>query len=377
MNLSMGRACAAHRQTGLGGGAISMTAFEVRALQEFACACFKNAGVDHEDADWTANVLMTAEARGKSTHGVSRLSDYVKALLRGKINSSPHREILQTSPVSTLVQGDNGLGPPAAREGMISAMKAAFQYGVGVSTVQSGNHVGILACYTELAADEGLVGMAFTNAQPAIPPSGGKRAFFGTNPMALAAGMGNHRVSIDMATSTVARGNIIMAAKRGDSIPEGWAIDAEGHDTTDPNLALLGAVLPMAGAKGYALALGVDVLSGVLSGAQFGNQVGSIYDRDTEPAGTGMFFMALDPAFFVGRKVFVERMTQLARNLTQSPKASGVERIYLPGQRAREVEVARRMHGVFINAQLMDELNGLSETLGVPLLNRIEGTPSV
>ena len=367
----MGRTCAAHRQTGFGGGAIPMTAFEVRALHEFACACFEKAGVGHADADWTANVLMTAEARGKSTHGVSRLSDYVKALLRGKINPNPHWEILQTSPVSTLIQGDNGLGPPVAREGMRSAINAASQYGVGVSTVRSGNHAGILACYTELAAEEGLIGMAFTNAQPAIPPSGGRQAFFGTNPLALAAGTGNNRISIDMATSTVARGNIILAAKRGETIPEGWAIDAEGHDTTDPNLALLGAVLPMAGAKGYALALGVDVLSGVLSGAKFGNQVGSIYDKGVEPPGTGMFFMALDPAFFVGKKTFDERMTQLARNLAQSPKASGVEQIYLPGQRAREIEADRRVHGVVINAQLMDELNGLSETLGVPLPHQL------
>ncbi|MCL6600152.1 MAG: Ldh family oxidoreductase [Alicyclobacillus macrosporangiidus] len=342
--------------------------YSTAALHRFTRDVFMRAGVPAEDADWTAQALVQADLQGLSSHGVSRLAAYVNGIVRGKVKPVPAIRVTESGPAIAMVDGDDGLGPVVAKVAMEAAMDRAERIGVGVVTVRNGNHIGSLSIYTEMAMARHLIGVALCNGQSAIPPWGGRRPYFGTNPIALAAPHGDGEpVSIDMATSVVARGKIILAAKRGEPIPEGWALDEHGRPTTDPVSALRGAVLPMAGAKGYGLALAVEVLSGVLSGAQFGDRVGSVYDDSPGMPGTGMFFMALNPAFFIGQRVFADRMEALVRDIRAIPPADGFDRVYLPGERRRHTRRMREAEGIPVPPETMREFEQLSQQYNVPL----------
>lgn len=351
---------------------MSNTTFTVKDLTELATACFQAVGVPQEDAAWTAEVLVRADLQGTSTHGLSRLAAYVSGIRKGKIKARPNLHVQHTGPVSALVDGDQGLGPVIAKAAMNAAMEQAKLAGVGVVTVQNGNHAGAMSTYTEMAAEVGMIGLALSNAQPAIPPWGGRQAYFGTNPIALAAPRhGDSPISIDLATSVTARGNIIMAAKQGVAIPEGWAIDEAGFPTTDAEKALKGAVLPIAGPKGYSLALLVEILAGVLSGGNFGNHVGSIYDSGNAPPGTGMFMLVLNPDFFVGRDEFAIRASQMSTEVSLLPRAAGHGPIRLPGERRQELETSRRATGVPLSLETVAELRQIAVEYGVIMPNPV------
>jgi LDH2 family malate/lactate/ureidoglycolate dehydrogenase len=250
---------------------------------------------------------------------------------------------------------------------MEAAVEMAKSAGVGIVTVFNGNHAGAFSTYSELAVEAGMIGVALCNAQPAIPPWGGRQAFFGTNPIAVAAPCGEHPVSIDMATSVVARGKIILAAKRGEPIPDGWALNEFGMPTNDATSALRGAVLPMAGPKGYGLALAVEILSGVLSGAKVANRVGSIYDEEPGFPGTGMFIMALNPDYFVGAATFADRIRQLSDDIHAVPPAAGHDRVMLPGERRRATMQVRIKDGIPLSAETVQELVRLARDFGVEM----------
>ncbi|KPV45158.1 hypothetical protein AN477_03575 [Alicyclobacillus ferrooxydans] len=352
--------------------------YSVDDLLQLATACFQAAGVPDEDARWTAQVLVRADLQGTATHGLSRLSAYVSGICNGKIKPRTEMKIDETGPVTAVIDADQGLGPVVAKAAMETALDKAKVAGVGITAVRNGNHAGAMSTYTELAASRGCIGFAMTNAQPAIPPWGGRKAYFGTNPIALAAPQKDGQpVSIDLATSVAARGNIIMAAKKNEPIPEGWAIDANGAPTTDPSAALKGAVLPMAGPKGYSLALMVEILSGLLSGGNFGYNVGSIYDEGTAPPGTAMFFMALNPEFFIGQGTFETRVSQLVAEVTSVPLASGYERIRIPGERRQELENERRLHGVPITSETEEELRQICKKYAIAMPKSFKPTSSV
>ena len=356
---------------------MSNAMYSVDDLLQLATLCFRAVGVPDEDAKWTAHVLVRADLQGTATHGLSRLLAYVAGICKGKIKAHPNLQVTKTGPATTVVDGDQGLGPVVAKVAVETAIHQAKQAGVGVVAVRNGNHAGAMSTYTELAAAEGLIGLALTNAQPAIPPWGGRQAYFGTNPIALAAPKcQGDPISIDLATSVTARGNIIIAAKKNELIPEGWALDETGLPTTDAVTALKGSVLPMAGPKGYSLALLVEILSGLLSGGNFGHTVGSIYDEGSEPPGTGMFMMVLNPDFFIGVESFTTRVAQLAAEVTSVPLAAGYERIRLPGERRQELEQERRMRGVPLTLQTESELRKVASDYGIIMPKPITSTAS-
>ncbi|QQE80487.1 Ldh family oxidoreductase [Alicyclobacillus sp. SO9] len=339
--------------------------FMLEELKRFGEQCLVSTGVPKQDAVWTTEVLMKAELQGRSSHGISRLSAYVEGIQRGKINPVPDIQVSRITDASVNVNGDDGLGPVIAKIGIDSAVESASKVGVGAVSVSHGNHAGALGIYASRAADQGLIGLAVTNAQPAIPPWGGRQAFFGTNPIAMSAGTGDNQIIIDLATSIVARGNIILAAKSGMSIPEGWALDREGNPTTNAQEALLGSVLPVGGAKGYSLALMVEVLSGVLSGAAIGNEVGSIYNSEPGAPNTGMFFLAINPEMYIGEKAFAERLKYMEDLIHSIPTAPDTDVVYLPGERRRYLEKVNRESGVSLSSQTGDELITLAENLHV------------
>jgi len=339
--------------------------FSEQNIFAFCKELLKGAGVPDEDASIVANVLVDTSMEGIDTHGISRLPIYLTRIQNGRINPRPTIKVNGTAPSLANVDGDNGLGQLVAVRSMQSAINLAGETGVGAVAVKHSNHYGASSYYCKMASSSGMIGMAFTNTPSGIPPWGGKKAYFGTNPIAFAFPGKDQPVVIDMSSSTVARGNIIMAAKEGNPIPEGWAIDSEGLPTTDAKAALEGAVLPMAGPKGYAMALAVEILSGILSGSAYGPRVGWIYDESTEPVDIGHFFIAIDIGKMMNLSDFLSRLDHMAGEIKSSPKATGVEEIYLPGERRTINAQKRKTAGLPISDQLLSELNGLARDLGV------------
>lgn len=354
-------------------GGVVVHVYSVKELYRFAHEVFLAVGVPDTDATWVAETLVRADLQGLSSHGLSRMEAYVSGISRGKINAEPTMRMNPTGLVTTMVDGDNALGSVVARACMRVAGDAAQRFGVGVVTAKQANHAGILSIYSELATERGLIGLALSNAQPAIPPWGGRRAYFGTNPIAFAAPRTIQPLSIDMATSVVARGKIIQAAKRSEPIPDGWAMDEYGVPTTDASAALRGSIQPMAGAKGYGLALVVEVLSGVLSGANVGDTVGSIYDDTPGCPGTGMFFLAINPANFVGTHAFAQRMERLASEVHHNPVADGFEEVLLPGERRWRTSLTRWKVGIPLSTDTVSEMEHLAQALEVELPRSLEG----
>lgn len=342
-----------------------MPFFAADKIFKFCQNLLEGTGVPGEEASIVADVLVDTSLEGIDTHGISRLPIYLSSIRKGRINPRPAIKIDRSAPSLAAVDGDNGLGQLVAVRSMQAAIKMAQDAGVGAVATRHSSHFGASSYYCKMASSSGMVGMAFTNTPSGIPPWGGKQAYFGTNPIAFAFPGKELPVVVDMSSSTVSRGNIILAAKEGRPIPEGWAIDSQGRPTTDAKAALEGAVLPMAGPKGYAMALAVEVMSGVLSGASYGPRVGWIYDDKTDPLDIGHFFLAMDISRLMPLTQFVSRMDHMVQEIKSSPRAEGVEEIFIPGERRANKAKKRSGEGIPVSDQLLGELNGLARELGI------------
>lgn len=353
-----------------------MKYIEPLSLQSFVEKIFRALDVPRDDAWVAAHVLVDADLTGRYTHGVSRLPLYATRLKRGVMNARPDIRLESGPfPIMTRMHGDNGLGPVVAWRAMEHAIALAKQFGMGVVGVHLSNHAGAMSAYCEAAAKQGVILMALTNSPPGMPPWGGKKAFLGTNPIAFGVPRGDTTppIVVDLATSVVARGNIIQAARLGTPIPDGWAIDEMGQATTDPNAALKGAVLPMAGSKGYALALIVEIFSGILAGAGVGPAVKNPYNDFSGAPNVGHFFWALNPAGFGPSEALYEALLDLETDIRQVPPI-GTESIRLPGQRSDHQRRESLQRGIPLDLDLLANLGVLAETLGVePLVAHSEG----
>lgn len=337
-------------------------------VQEFSTRLLAATGVPREHAQIVADVLVNTTVQGIETHGISRLPVYLTRLQNGRINNKPDIKINRTARAMAVVDGDNGLGQLVAVRAMKQAIGIAGESGVGVVAVRHSNHFGAATYYCRMAANADMIGIAFTNSPPGIPPWGGKKAYFGTNPIAFGFPTARTPIIVDMSSSTVARGNIIMAAKDGRVIPDGWAIDADGKPTTDPREALKGAVLPLGGPKGYALAIAVEMLAGVVSGSAYGDNVGWIYDDKLEPADVGHFFIALSINPLMPLSEYISRVENMKREIRSVPLAENVERVLLPGER-KEIKAAERAkNGIPVTESLLEELNEIAASLGMEKL---------
>lgn len=316
------------------------------------------------DAKIITSVIIDTSLDGLDTHGISRLPQYLVALKKGRINPSPKIKI-QEKDTFVLVDGDNGMGQLVAERAMHEVLKAAERYGIGPATVKHSNHFGAAAYYCKMAADRQMVGLIFTNAPSAVAPWGGKAPYFGTNPIAFGVPAKGNSIVIDLSSSAVARGHVITAAKEGRSIPLGWALDQEGRPTTDPKAALNGTLIPLGGPKGYALALAIEVMSGILSGAAVGGDVGFIYDDRKDPANIGHTFIAIDVSRLMPIEIFNQRMESMISDIKAVPVADGFSEIRIPGERRQSIAQERLSTGIPINPFLMKELQELAAELGV------------
>ena len=228
-----------------------MRRFTASNLECFGTHCFERAGMPVQDACAVSQALVSANLRGVDTHGIARIPAYLKRIRAGLINTRPEIHSISPMPFTTVVDGDNAMGPVAARVAVDACMRAAESIGIGAATVRGSNHFGAASVYTVPATARGCIAIAMSPGAPSLAPYGSRAALFGTNPFAIAAPAGRYSPwSLDMAASVAARGHIRRAAQEGRAIPEGWALDSDGTPTTNPDAALRGLMLPFAGAKG-------------------------------------------------------------------------------------------------------------------------------
>ncbi|MCL4515518.1 MAG: Ldh family oxidoreductase [Firmicutes bacterium] len=335
-------------------------------LKTFAAEVLAKAGLKSEDAAVVAETLVFADLRGLESHGVSRLPIYVKRIKKGLVNARATMRMVNEDGAIALLDADNGPGQVASVKAMDIAMGLAQKQGLGACGVRNSTHCGALAYYTLRAVEHGMIGLAMTNANSVMAPWGGREPVLGTNPISVAAPVGHGEPYVmDMATSAVARGKIMIYAKKGARIPLGWGMNEEGEPTEDPNEALKGAMMPMAGPKGYALSLLVDILSGVLTGSAFGKGIGALYDDFSKPQRSGHFFLAIDIGHLMPPELFQPRMDEIVGQIKTSKPARGVEQVLIPGEPEFAAERKRRREGIELVPKVREELLALKEELGV------------
>ena len=344
-----------------------MHAYSRLELENLAASLANGVGVPEKDAKIFAETLIDADMQGTATHGISRLNIYLQRIEKGLIDPRAELKIDRQIGSILTIDASNGLGQVQARKALDLLMPLAQTNGIAAATIRNSQHFGALSYYCNLAADQGFVLLAMTNCEPAMSPEGGCQAFFGTNPIAASFPTGKgFNVKIDLSTSTIARGNIIAAQKKKAPIPLGWALDRQGQPTTDAQEALLGTVLTMAGHKGYALALMVEVFSSVLSGAAIGPAIGSMYKDLDRKQDVGHFFCLLHIPAFMDLDEFTQRMDHTIDGIKACRKRPGVEEILVPGERSARNAQTNSARGITLSKEILAELEQWCTRLNVP-----------
>src|SRR5712691_4505646 len=349
-------------------------------LFDFSVRVFGHLGVPEADARTAATVLQAADLRGIESHGVARLHSYFDMLRLGRIEPRPNVTIVRESPSTATVDGGNGLGLVVGPKANAIAMAKALAVGSGCVSVRNTNHYGIAGYYVLEALERDLIGWAMTNTTKLVTPLWGAERMLGTNPIAIAfPGKEEPPIVVDMATSAAAYGRIEIARRRGEPIPEGWAIDSQGRSTTNPDgMVDGGALLPLGsdrdrgGHKGYGLAIMVDVLCGVLSGANWGPFAPPFALRQEIPKrsvgkGIGHFFGAMRIDGFMDGDSFKRQIDDYVRVFHATKPAPGTNGPLIPGDPEREMEQLRRKNGVPLILPVVEELRVISKKTGIPL----------
>jgi LDH2 family malate/lactate/ureidoglycolate dehydrogenase len=320
---------------------------EAGAADAFARRLLVAHGVPEHDAATVAACLVGADLRGVDTHGLCRLPGYLDRLRRALINPRPVLKPQRITPVAAALDGQNGFGFVVGTRAMQEAIAIARELGLGVVSARRSTHFGMAAAYVRQALDAGLISLVFSNASPAMPPWGARTALLGTNPLAAGAPAGRHPpFLLDMSPAVAARGKIRRAERRGEKIPLGYALDADGHATSDPKAALGGVVLPIGTYKGSGLSMLMDIFGGVISGANYGGDVGDQYKVYDRPQDVGHFFLAMKPDLFVPQEDYRDRMDTLIERVHASPTAPDFEEVLMPGEPERRHEEERRRRGI-------------------------------
>lgn len=325
-----------------------MTAVSLDRARAWVAGIFARHGASEATAASVARALVGAEAEGLKGHGLSRIPTYLGMLTSGKVNGKAEPTLARVRAATLMVDAADGFAYPAIDLALAHLPRVAAETGIAAAAIARSNHAGALGAHVEQLAEAGLVALFFANTPEAIAPAGGTKAVFGTNPIAFACPLpGRAPIVVDLALSAVARGNIVAAKQKGEAIPEGWALDAEGRPTTDPEAALKGTMVALGGAKGATLALMVEVLAAALTGAHLAFEASSFLDEKGPPPGTGQMILAVDPAGF-GHGSFAPRITALAEAI----EAQAGTR--LPGERRRRLREKAGAEGLVLPAALVE-----------------------
>lgn len=332
-------------------------------LQEFTRKAFTKVGVNKAHAEIVADHLVQANLRGVDSHGVARIPYYIRGIRLGEVNTSPKIRTVVDKKAIALVDGDFALGQVVGKYATELAIKKAAEFGIGVVGVRRTSHVGMLAYYGMMIAERKMIGQVYTNSPPFMAAWGGKKPIFGTNPICMTFPRnGRGPIVLDMATSESAAFKIMSAASRGESIPEGWALDKKGNPTRNPSEALEGALLPFGGYKGYGLAVAVELFSSVLMGAEWSSKVKVAFHTEG-----GQYVQALDVSHFRPFEEYLRDLEEVIRNIKTSGRGEAVDEIYLPGEKEAVISAERSIHGIPIDASLKKELMQVSEELNILL----------
>ena len=338
------------------------------AAYESAQRIFMAAGLPQADAAVVTDSLIQADLRGHSSHGISRVRVYCDRIDAGMVATRPEVKILNETAAACHLDGGHGMGAVVARQAMRMCIEKARRSGIGMCSVRAGTHFGIAAYYSMQAAAQNMIGYACSNAPATMSPWGGITAMLGTNPFSMSVPAGRHRpIVLDSSSSIVARGKINLAEIENRSIPLGWAIDKEGKPTTDATAALQGSVLPFGEHKGYGIALMIDILSGVLSGAGYGRHIGELWNNADTQQNLGFFLMAIDVALFCDLGDFKRRIDRMIDEIKASKTAPDTDEVLLPGEIEFRNEEYNRKHGIVVGPGVLRDLNELERRYGLEL----------
>ncbi len=327
-----------------------MSKIDLEALEELAIRALVAGNTSEANAGIVAAALVAADADGLASHGVSRVPFYADQAASRKVDGHATPVLEQPAAAAVRVDAADGFAYPAIRLGLERAVDVAAEIGVAAVSIGNSHHCGACGYHLESVADRELLALGFSNTPAAIAPWGGTRGSFGTNPIGCACPRREHPpIIVDLSLSAVPRGKIMLAEKRGEAIPEGWALDAEGHATTDARAAMAGTMLPMGEAKGAALAMMVELLTAALAGANFAYEASSFFTADGPPPRIAQTFVVIDPRAF-GGQAFLDRVEALAAQVLSQPGTR------LPGERRHANRAAARAHGVEIGEDLLAEL---------------------
>lgn len=329
-----------------------MPILRLDAAHRLATDTLVRCGTAPIQAESVARALVGAEADGLKTHGLMRLLAYGEQVRAGKVVGDAVVTTARPKPGLLAIDAAHGFAYPALDTAIALLPEIAREQGIAAAAIRRSHHCGAAGRPVEALAEQGLVAILFANAPASMAPWGGTRPVFGTNPIAFACPLpGAEPIIVDLSLSKVARGNIITAKQRGETIPEGWALDAAGNPTTDPVAALAGTMVPLGDAKGTALALMVELLAAGLTGARFASEATSFLDAEGEPPATGQLILAIDATAFAGNAL--ERFAVMARSVAEQDGAR------LPGTRRFAARARAAEEGITLSDTLLAEIERL------------------
>jgi len=340
-------------------------ALDADAVLRLAAALFEAHGTAPDDARELADMLVSADLEGVASHGCALIPMYLERIVAGSVLPSARPRGAEAHGALIAVDAGHGLGSVSSRFAVAAAVEAAREHGVALVSVRHAFHFGAGAYWARRIAAQGMIGCAFSNTRPLMPAPGGAQRVVGNNPLSIAFPSGGDPLVVDMATSASAMGKIRNAAAQGKAIPSGWATDDQGHDTTDPQAAIAGMLLPTGGPKGFGLAVAIDLLCGALSGGAVGKDVRPLYGDPAVPYDCAHAFIAIDAARANAGQGIAAQVARFAQDIRDSARAPGVDRIHAPGDLERARRQAARGRCAFDDG-LVRKLNALAEQAGVP-----------
>ena len=350
-------------------------------LKDLCITAFKKLGFSEEDSITITDVLLMADLYGIESHGVQRLFRYYQDVQRGMMKVNASIDIVHETPISVVLDANDGMGQVVAKKAMELAIEKAKETGIGMANVRNSNHYGIAGYYAKMAADEGLLGISMTNSAAIAVPTYGSKAMMGSNPIAIAMPAKPTMFLFDSSTCVVTRGKLEVYNKKGAPLPIGWAIDHTGHDSSDAKTVLDdianklgGGILPLGGSteklgghKGYGYAVLVELFAASFSGALTSNKT---YEGNR--CGIGHAFIAVDYGIFGDKELIEENFSDYLQELRDSPKAEGAARIYTHGEKEMEAYENKMEQGIPVNENTIKQIDEICKNLKMNINNYIK-----